>query len=148
MPILEKINLSFWGLAGKAQGSEYFKLVAIFFGIFVLFCFLAIARKYLFKVSLRGTLLGFILGLILMILLDLAIIIGLSDKKALAELKKGERRREAAQEVLVSGFSGLGKVLGVSTVSSKKAKNAEEIINQLFLLPDDEVDRVRDFICR
>lgn len=148
MPIFEKTSLSFWGLVDKAQGSEYFKLVAIFLGIFVVFSLLALARKYLFKVSLRGTLLGFILGLILMIILDLVIIIGLSDKKALAEAKKGERRREAAQEVLVSGFSNLSKVLGVSTVSSQKPKNAQEVLNQLFLLPKDEVDKVRDFICQ
>lgn len=147
MAILEKANFLFWDLVSQAQDSGYLKIVGIFIGIFVVFSLLALARKYLFKISVRGTMMGFILGLILMIILDLAIIIGLSDKEALAQLKEGERKAEAAQEVLVSGFSNLGKVLGVSTVSSKKPKNAQEVLNQIFLLPQGEAEKVKDFIC-
>lgn len=147
MAIFKKVNVLFWDLASQAQDSGYLKIVGIFVGIFVIFSLLALARKYLFKISMRGTMMGFVLGLILMIILDLAIIIGLSDKKALAQLKEGERKAEAAQEVLVSGFSNLGRVLGVSTVSSKKPKNAQEVLNQIFLLPQSEAEKVKDFIC-
>lgn len=147
MAIFKKVNVLFWDLISQAQDSGYLKIVGIFVGIFVIFSLLALARKYLFKISMRGTMMGFVLGLILMIILDLVIIIGLSDKEALAQLKEGEKRGEAAQEVLVSGFSNLGKVLGVSTVSSKKPKNAQEVLNQIFLLPQSEAEKVKDFIC-
>lgn len=149
MPNLAKINLFFWEALGKAQDTGYIRIAAIFLGVFVVFSLLALARKYLFKVSMHGVSLGFVLGIVLMIILDLIIIIGLSDKEALAELKKGEKRKEATQEILVSGFSNLGKVLGVSVApSSKKPKNAQEILNQLFALPKEEAQKVKDFICQ
>jgi len=149
MSVFEKINSFLWQFIGRASDAGHIQFVGTILGIFLLLSLLALARRYLFKISVRGTILGFVLGILLMIILDLVIIIGLADKKALAEFSKSERRKEATQEILVSGFSNLGKVLGVSTVSSgKKPKNAQEVLNQIFLLPKSERQELKDFLCQ
>lgn len=147
MPDLNNVNLLFWDLFFKAQHSPYAKVVLIVLGGFGFILLLSLVRKHVFSLSMHGAVFGFVAGIILMLVIDLLIIFGLADKQARQNLTKTKIKTETFEGLLVSGFNNLSKVLGVSTVSSKKPKSGQEVINEIFLLPKEETRKVKELLC-
>ena len=83
-----------------------------------------------------------------MILVDLIIIAGLSDKSKLEKITSGEAGPEIVKEIAFSGMSNLSKVLGAQTIiTPRKVMTAKQLINDFLGLPDDEAEKVRDLLC-
>ena len=141
------ILFNFWEKFGD---SLYLKPALIAGGIFFFIILLAMVRKHIFKLSMRGAVFGFVLGIIVMILLDLIIIIGMADKNKVKKLTAQEDRQGAIQEIFISGVSGLGNVLGMSTTTApkvKKNKSVEEVIGDFLSLPPSEADKFKNLLC-
>lgn len=139
--------LNFWDKFGQ---SPYFKFALIGGGVFVFIILLAMVKKHIFEISMKGATFGFFLGLIVMLVLDLILIFGMADKTKLAKLTSGDNRQEAIQEVFISGVSGLGNVLGVTTTSNpkkEKPKIVEEIIHDYLSLPKDDAEKFKTLLC-
>jgi len=83
-----------------------------------------------------------------MVIINLIIVLGLTDNDKVQKLIMAEKRGQAAGEVLISGLSNLGNVLGVSSWDSpQRAKTAQEVVNDFLALPQDESQKVRSLFC-
>lgn len=128
--------------------SPYLKIGIVILGIFIFILLLGWARKHIFKISMRGATFGFVLGIILVLLLDLIIIAAMADKSKFQKLFSKDKRGEALGEVVISGITNLNQVLGVSImVASRKPQTAQEVLNELLLLPPDQSQKVKNLFC-
>lgn len=142
--------LLLFNLQEKFLSSPYLKLIIVFGLLFFFVVLLGLVRKHIFQISLKGAVFGFVLGIILMILLDLIILFGISDKEKLKRLISGENRPEMAAEVITSGVSNLTRVLGVSTTvvnKNQKPKNVEEVISDYLSLPQSDAQKFKNLLC-
>ncbi|MDZ4210007.1 MAG: hypothetical protein U1C56_02405, partial [Candidatus Curtissbacteria bacterium] len=95
---------------------------------------------------------GFVAGILLMVILDLAIIFGMTDKTKVAKLNQEQNREAAIQEIIISGFTNLGNVLGVNTSispksSPKKSTKAEDVLNSYWQLPPSDSQKFKELLC-
>jgi len=128
--------------------SPYLKLGMALALFFFLLLILALLRRRVFHISMKGAVFGFFLGVFLMLFINFIIILGLSDKSKVQEFAVGEKRREAFGEIFASGVSNLGQVLGTSTVTlSRKSKTAEQVMIDILALPKEEVEEIRNLFC-
>lgn len=137
----------FWQRFGQ---SPYFKTALIAGGLFVLFLLIALVRKHIFQLSMRGAVFGFFAGIILMLILDLIIIFGMADKNKVKQLTTEKNRQEALQEIFISGVTSLGNVLGVSTTATPKdkaPKTVEEVIGDYLNLSPAEAAKFKNLLC-
>lgn len=138
---------NFWE---KVMSSPYSKLILVVGGVFLLVVLLALVRKHIFQLSMRGAVFGFVAGIILMLLLDLVIIFGMADKTKINKLSLGENRQEATQEIFISGISNLSRVLGVSTKSApekKKPLTIEEAVSYYLDLSEKDAEKFKSLLC-
>lgn len=137
----------FWQKFGQ---SPYLKPALIIGGLFVLFLLIALVRKHIFQLSMRGAVFGFLAGIIMMFLLDLIIIFGMADKNKVKKLTTEKNRQEAVQEIFISGVTGLGNVLGVSTTATPKdkaPKTVEEVIGDYLNFSPAEAAKFKNLLC-
>lgn len=150
MSIPPNVYLTLFDFMEKFGSSPYFKPVIILGGIFIFIVLFALVRKHIFQLSMRGAIFGFVAGVIIMLVLDLIIIFGMADKNKMAELTKGENRQAAIQDIFISGVSGIGNVLGVSTKAvpkTQKPTDVEEVIASYLNLPQDDAQKFKDLLC-
>ncbi len=130
--------------------SSYFKLAVIVAGVFVMVILLAMVRKHIFRLSMKGAVFGFITGVIVMLLLDLMIIFGMTDKSKIDNLSQKENRQEAFQEIILSGMNNLGNVLGVATTTlpkETKPVTLEELVGEYLNLPKNDAEKFKGLLC-
>lgn len=128
--------------------SPYLKIILVVVLSFVLLLVLARTRKVFIEHAIHGGVFGFILGIILMLMIDLVIIAGLSDKTKLQKITSGEAGPEIVKEVALSGLSNLTKVLGAQTIlPTRRNLTAKDIISDFLSLSDSEAEKVRDLLC-
>lgn len=137
----------FWQKFGQ---SVYLKPAIIIGSIFFFVVLIALVRKHIFQLSMRGAVFGFVAGIIVMLILDLIIIFGIADKTKVSKLSASENRQEAVQEIFISGISNLGNVLGVSTTArpkTQKPKALEEVISGYLSLPSSDAEKFKVLLC-
>ncbi|MDP3994747.1 MAG: hypothetical protein Q8P91_02870 [bacterium] len=89
-------------LTATYGNSPYVKIGAAVLGGFIFLLLFGMVRKHIFEVSMRGALFGFVAGILLMVILDLAIIFGMTDKTKVAKLNQEQNREAAIQEIIIS----------------------------------------------
>ena len=142
--------LLFFNFWEKFATSSYFKLAIVVGGVFVLVILLAMVRKHIFQISMKGAVFGFVTGIILMLLVDLIIILGMADKSEIDDLSQKENRQEVFGQIILSGMNNLGNVLGVATTVSSKEKKPvtlEELIGLYLNLPKKEAEKFENLLC-
>ncbi len=147
----EAIGFEFFKLFNQFQESglgPYLKIILVVLFSFFIILVLARTRKLFVKSSFQGAWFGLAAGIILMILVDLIIIIGLSDKSKLEKLASGEAGPEVVKEIVFSGMSNLSRTLGAKAIfSPRRSLTAKELINDFLSMPEDEAEKVRDLLC-
>ena len=109
---------------------------------------MARTRKLFIKSSFQGLSYGIIIGILIMLVVDLIILAGLSDKSKLQKIVSGEAGPEIIKEIAFSGMTNLSQVLGAQTIiAPRKVMTAKELINDFLGLPDEEATKVRDLLC-
>ena len=128
--------------------SPYLKIIfAVLFAFFIVLV-LARTRKLFVKSSFQGAVYGLIMGIILMVIFDLIIIVGLSDKAQLEKLASGEGGPEIVKEVAFSGMTNLSRVLGArAIITPRRSLTAKELINDFLSMPEEEAEKVRNLLC-
>ena len=144
----ELILYNLYPLLEKLAKSPYLKIILVVVLSFVLLLVLAHTRKIFIEHALRGGVFGFILGMVLILMVDLIIIVGLSDKTKLQKITSGTAGPEIVKEVALSGLVNLSKVLGAQTIlPARRSLTAKDIINDFLSLSDSEAEKVRDLLC-
>ena len=147
----EALSLQLFQLLNHLQQSSlgpYLKIIFIVFFAFIMVLTLARTRKIFIKSSLHGLHYGIIVGILVMLVVDLIIIAGLSDKEKLQKIVSGEVGPEIMKEIAFSGLTNLTQVLGSQTIiAPRKVMTAKELINDFLGLPDEEATKVRDLLC-
>ena len=124
--------------------------VVIAGGALVFILLLALVKKHIFEISMKGAGFGFVLGVIVILALDLIVIFGVSDKEKLKGLSSQETRQEAISEVLVSGLGNINKVLGASSVKvtkTTKQQPIEDVLAGFMTLSDSDATKVKELLC-
>lgn len=138
---------SFWN---NFANSSFFKPAMLIGGAFIFVMLMALVKKHIFEISMKGAGFGFLAGVIVMILLDLIFIVGLADKSKMSRLVSEENRQAVVQDIFISGVSGLGGVLGVSTTTTPKTEkptNVEKVIADYLKLPTDDASKFKVLLC-
>jgi hypothetical protein len=148
---LEELSFQFFQILNNLQQSSlgpYLKIIFFVFFAFFIVLVLARTRKLLVKSSFHGLHYGIIIGILIMLVVDLIIIVGLSDKDKLQKITSGEAGPEIVKEIAFSGMTNLSQVLGAQTIiAPRKVMTAQELINDFLGLPDEEATKVRDLLC-
>jgi len=147
----EALSIQFFKLFNSLQQSglgPYLKIIFVVFFAFIMILALARTKKLFIKSSLHGLHYGIIIGILIMLVVDLIIIAGLSDKSKLQKITSGEAGPEIIKEIAFSGMTNLSQVLGAQTIiAPRKVMTAKELINDFLGLPDDEATKVRNLLC-
>jgi hypothetical protein len=147
----EAISFQLFKVFNNLQQSglgPYLKIIFVVLFSFFIVLVLARTKKLFIKSSLQGLNYGIIIGILIMFVVDLIIIVGLSDKSKLEKITSGEAGPEIVKEIAFSGMSNLSKVLGVQTIiAPRKVTTAKQLINDFLGLPNDEAEKVRDLLC-
>ena len=148
---LEALSFQFFKLFNNLQQSglgPYLKIIFVVLFSFIIVLTLARTRKLFIKSSFQGLNHGIIIGILIMLVVDLIILAGLSDKSKLEKIVSGEAGPEIIKEIAFSGMTNLSQVLGSQTIiAPRKVMTAKELINDFLGLPDDEATKVRDLLC-
>jgi hypothetical protein len=148
---LEELSYRFFVLFNQSQQSSfgpYLKIILIVALCFLLVLVMARTRRIFIEHALHGGVFGIVIGIILMLIVDLIVIAGLSDKSKLQKITSGEAGPEVMKEIAFSGMTNLSRVLGSQTIiSARKVTTAQELINDFLGLPDEEAAKVRDLLC-
>ena len=148
---LEALSFQFFKLFNNLQQSgisPYLKIIFVVLFSFFIVLVLARTKKLFIKSSFQGLHYGIIIGILIMFVVDLIIIVGLSDKSKLEKITSGEAGPEIVKEIAFSGISNLSKVLGVQTIiAPRKVMTAKQLINDFLGLPNDEAEKVRNLLC-
>ena len=144
----ELILYNLYPLFEKLAQSPYLKIILVVVLSFVLLLVLARTRKVFIEHAVRGGVFGFVLGMVFILMVDLIIIVGLSDKTKLQKITSGEAGPEIVKEVALSGLVNLSKVLGAQTIlPTRRSLTAKDIISDFISLSDSEAEKVRDLLC-
>ena len=148
---LEALSFQFFKLFNNLQQSglgPYLKIIFVVLFSFIIVLTLARTRKLFIKSSFQGLNHGIIIGILIMLVVDLIILAGLSDKSKLEKIVSGEAGPEIIKEIAFSGMTNLSQVLGSQTIiAPRKVMTAKELINDFLGLSDDEATKVRDLLC-
>jgi uncharacterized membrane protein len=126
----------------------YLKLAIIVVSVFVFIVLLAYVRVHIFKISMQGAVFGFFSGALLIIVLDLIVIFAFADKEKIKQIFSQNDSKKAFSEVVFSGVTNLNKILGASTtIISQKPKNAREVVEEILLMNENEVEKVKTILC-
>lgn len=147
----EMISSQAFGVFNHFQESgfgPYLQIIIAVLLAFIIVLVLARTRKLFVQSSFRGAWFGLAIGIFLMILVDLIIIVGLSDKSKLERLASGEAGPEIVKEIAFSGMTNLSQILGSQVVISRqRSLTAKELINDFLSMPESEAEKVRDLLC-
>ena len=148
---LEALSIQFFKVFNSLQQSglgPYLKIIFVVFFAFIMVLAIARTRKLFIKSSFQGLSYGIIIGILIMLVVDLIILAGLSDKSKLQKIVSGEAGPEIIKEIAFSGMTNLSQVLGAQTIiAPRKVMTAKELINDFLGLPDEEATKVRDLLC-
>jgi len=144
----ELILYNLYPLLERLAQSPYLKIILVVVLSFVLLLVLARTRRVFIEHAVGGGVFGFVLGMVFILMVDLIIIVGLSDKTKLQKITSGEAGPEIVKEVALSGLVNLSKVLGAQTIlPARRSLTAKDIINDFLSLSDAEAEKVRDLLC-